>query len=540
MWNVTNSFFSASPQKNFCLDPQVPNALTTTNMPSSITLSLSQQSALDGLEHIYQRGSIGVLSSNAGCGRSTVLQAFQERVGGHLLTMGDFFEMLAQSHPLALEENFSRLLSEALQNHECVIVDDLHLLESVVGFCNPSYQRRNLLDLPLTTLCTYALQQNKKLFFACESSIPQPIQQRCYHWGIADFTPADYEHICQFYLESSVAQQLDFAKIHRFAPKLNAYQIKGACLWLRAEEDTLLTTERFIDYLRSQHMTSNVTLSEVRQVELGDLKGVDDIIASLEANIVLPLENDELASQFNLRPKRGVLLAGPPGTGKTTVGRALAHRLKSKFFLIDGTFIAGTQNFYGGIHQVFEEAKTNAPSVIFIDDGDAIFEGGEEQGLYRYLLTMLDGLESESSGRVCVMMTAMNVGDLPPALVRSGRIELWLETRLPDETARHAILESIITRLPAAIGEVDVPTLTAATEGLTGADLNRLCEDGKLLLAYDKAKQLPDRPATDYFLQAIETVKTNKDRYATIEAATRRQQRASKQLGGAYLEDLDE
>ncbi|RYX84422.1 26S protease regulatory subunit [bacterium] len=510
------------------------------NTHPSLILSPSQHHALEGLELIYQLGNIGVLSSDIGCGRSTVLKALQERVGGQLLTMADFFEILTQGHPLALEENFARLVGEALQNHDCVIVDDLHLLNGVVGSCNHFYQRRALLDLPLTTLSAYAIQQGKKLFFGCASGTPQPIQQRCYHFGIADFAPADYEHICQAYLDSTVTQQLDFNKIHRFAPKLNAHQIKGACVWLRAESQIPLTTERFIDYLRSQRMTSNVALSEVRQVDLGDLKGIDDIIACLEANIVLPLENDELASEFNLSPKRGVLLAGPPGTGKTTVGRALAHRLKGKFFLIDGTFIAGTQNFYGRIQEVFEAAKVNAPSVIFIDDGDAIFEGGEEQALYRYLLTMLDGLESESVGRVCVMMTAMNVGDLPPALVRSGRIELWLETRLPDEGARTAILEANIARLPSTIGEVDVSALACATEGLTGADLNRLCEDGKLLFAYDKSLHRPERPATDYFLQAIETVNTNKQRYATIEAATRRQKRAGKQLGGAYLESLDE
>src|SRR5206468_5062129 len=127
-------------------------------------------------------------------------------------------------------------------------------------------------------------------------------------------------------------------------------------------------------------------------------------------------------------------------TGKTTVGRALAHRLKSKFFLIDGTYISGTAQFYGRVHEVFEEAKHNAPAIIFLDDSDAIFESGEELGLYRYLLTMLDGLESESAERICVMLTAMNVAHLPPALFRSGRIELWLDMRLPGNEARSSIL----------------------------------------------------------------------------------------------------
>src|SRR5262249_1542507 len=156
-----------------------------------------------------------------------------------------------------------------------------------------------------------------------------------------------------------------------------------------------------IDYLLSQRLASNVDLDEVQRVTLTDLKGVAEVIRSLETHIILPLENDALAAELQLKPKRGVLLVGPPGTGKTTVGRALAHRLKSKFFPIDGTIISGTSHFYGSVHRIFEQAKRNAPSIVFVDDSDAIFESGEELGLYRYLLTLLDGLESASSGRVC-------------------------------------------------------------------------------------------------------------------------------------------
>ena len=162
----------------------------------------------------------------------------------------------------------------------------------------------------------------------------------------------------------------------------------------------------------------------------------------------------------------------------------------------------------------------NAPAVVFIDDSDVIFEG-QDPGLYRYLLTMLDGLESESAGGVCLVLTAMDVGSLPPALVRSGRIELWLETHLPDETARAAILRDRMRDLPSAMGTIDVERLAAAAADLSGADLKRVVEDGKLLYAFDRARGRPTRPALEYFLEALTTVRANKVRYAEAEAAAR-------------------
>jgi ATP-dependent 26S proteasome regulatory subunit len=134
---------------------------------------------------------------------------------------------------------------------------------------------------------------------------------------------------------------------------------------------------------------------------------------------------------------------------------------------------------------------------------------------------MLDGLESQSAGRICVMMTAMDVGSIPPALVRSGRIELWLETRLPDATARTAILQQHASDLPASFGVPDLESIAGATEGLTGADIKRLSEDARILFAFDRSYKRPLRHPTDYFQSAIETVRANKEKYAQAEASAR-------------------
>jgi ATP-dependent 26S proteasome regulatory subunit len=143
-----------------------------------------------------------------------------------------------------------------------------------------------------------------------------------------------------------------------------------------------------------------------------------------------------------------------------------------------------------------------------------IFESQEEHGLYRYLLTMLDGLESASAGRVCVIMTAMNVGSLPRAMVRSGRVELWLQTRLPDAEARVCLLKGLLAGVPAPFDAVDIELVAVSARGLTGADLKAVVEDGKLLFAHDLATGNAPRPAEDYFLEAIDTVRANQVNYA--------------------------
>jgi ATP-dependent 26S proteasome regulatory subunit len=103
-------------------------------------------------------------------------------------------------------------------------------------------------------------------------------------------------------------------------------------------------------------------------------------------------------------------------------------------------------------------------------------------------------------------------------LVRSGRIELWLEMRLPDESARSAILEQHIAAAPKPLNEARVEQIVQATEGFTGADLKRTLEDGKAFYAFDLVAGREFKPATDYYVAAAETVRSNKEKYAEAEA----------------------
>jgi transitional endoplasmic reticulum ATPase len=487
-------------------------------MTSAEALLPAQRSALDALEKALNAERVAELAGRPGIGKTMLLEALHARIGGKLVTARDFIEASGKLDPLAFDEMIFMLISDALRQHSAVIVDDFQI-PAMISCCSHAYPRQNFLATALIALSRMARETGKSLVFGVEHMSVRGLTERVPRISVAAFTIDDYAALCSAYLSEAQMRRIDLRKVFRFAPRLDARQLRNTCVALRERTD--VDTEILIAYLREHHMASNVDLEEVQAVELRDLKGIDEVIEALEANVILPLENGELSEELNLKPKRGVLLAGPPGTGKTTIGRALARRLKSKFFLIDGTVVSGTPGFHQIVHRIFEAAKHNAPAIIFIDDTDVVFEGGHETGFYRYLLTMLDGLESASAGRICLMMTAMDVGNLPPALVRSGRIELWLETHLPSTQARAAILTDRCAELPAAIGAVDVQALAAASEGLSGADLKRVVEDGKLLFAFARARGAELRPATEYFISAIDTVRRNKEQYAEAEARAR-------------------
>ena len=214
-----------------------------------------------------------------------------------------------------------------------------------------------------------------------------------------------------------------------------------------------------------------------------------------------------MAEEYGMTPKRGVLLFGSPGTGKTSVGKALAHRLKSKFFLIDGTIISGTGSFYREVNRIMAYARKNSPSIVFIDDCDLLLEDGRDDGFYRYLLTLLDGLESKSNQSITVIMTTMHLSSIPDALIRSGRVELWLEMKLPNEEARRDILNSNITKGKLKPSKKELEIIIKETDGFTGADLKRLVSDTQNIYGYDVIKKNKLKKPLHYFEAALERLK---------------------------------
>lgn len=451
------------------------------------------------------------LYSDSGHGKTEVLKQFQRQTGAHWLDVRNFVTHVATRHPLAMQDAMWDVLIQAIEQHSTVIIDDFHLFFEYATGCS-STPRGSYHDAVAKAVLLSVEQKGGQLVIGTNGSLPHAFNDVQWAIPIGDFTVEDYRHLFEQYLGVKAIEAIDFEAIFQFAPRLNIYRLQCVCRWLQSQGTC--STEELISFIQSQGMASNVEVEEVQEVELHDLCGVDEVIAALEDNIILPMENLKLSAELGLTPKRGVMLAGPPGTGKTTIGRALARRMRGKFFLIDGTIISGTEYFYHHINAIFSMAIANSPSIVFIDDSDVIFESGREHGLYRYLLTMLDGLESKSANNVCVMLTAMDLGNIPPALVRSGRIELWLQMKLPDAASRPKLIRNLMADKVQLSCEEAWGEVVATTDGFSGADLKRLVQDAKLLMAVDMSRGREVKAFEKYLARASDTIKNSRCEYA--------------------------
>lgn len=251
---------------------------------SEIVLTPAQQRAADDLLTGMAAGNVCLLRGASGMGKTTVLRRVQAQSGGIFITARRFMSVLRERSPAAIEETFTEILEEALASAEVVLVDDLHLVTEVAqNFENP---RTNLINAALSTVLAEAELRHKKFVFSTtRDDEPAPVSNRALRWEIEDLEPEDFACFCRRYIGDSM-KRLDFEKIHRFAPALNLYQLKNACLWLglRHAEPT---TEACIEYLGSHNIGSNVHVAEVEDVSWKDLKGVDDLIEELEAKVAL-------------------------------------------------------------------------------------------------------------------------------------------------------------------------------------------------------------------------------------------------------------
>ena len=223
---------------------------------------------------------------------------------------------------------------------------------------------------------------------------------------------------------------------------------------------------------------------KVPDVSYEDIGGLIEEVKKVREMIELPLRHPEIFERLGIQPPKGVLLYGPPGTGKTLIAKAVANESGANFLSINGPEVMS--KFVGEaekkLRQMFEDAEKNAPTIVFIDEIDAIAPkreesyGEVERRVVAQLLALMDGLKSR--GRVIVIAATNRPDSLDPALRRGGRFDREIEIGVPNKEGRLEILKIHTRNMPTK--GVNLKELADVTHGFVGADLESLCKEAAM------------------------------------------------------------
>jgi len=262
----------------------------------------------------------------------------------------------------------------------------------------------------------------------------------------------------------------------------NQIVFKVARLNPKSDGTVVVSAKTNID-LRTTPMA--VEDERIARLSYEDIGGLDDVIQKLREMIELPLRYPEIFEKLGVEAPKGLLLYGPPGTGKTMLAKAVASETDAHFIHLSGPEIMS--KFYGeseaNIRGVFKEAEENAPSIIFIDEIDAIapkrseVTGEVERRVVAQLLALMDGLESR--GQVVVIAATNRPNALDPALRRGGRFDREIEIGVPDKQGRYDILQIHTRGVPLA-EDVNLDRIATITHGFVGADVATLVKEAAM------------------------------------------------------------
>ncbi len=227
-----------------------------------------------------------------------------------------------------------------------------------------------------------------------------------------------------------------------------------------------------------------ITQDKIPEIAYEDIGGLTEEIRKIREMVEIPLKHPEIFERLGIEPPKGVLLYGPPGTGKTLVAKAVANESEATFLLLNGPEVMS--KFYGEsekrIRDLFEQAEKHAPSIIFIDEIDALAPkredsyGEVERRVVSQLLTMLDGLKSR--GKVVVIAATNRPNALDPALRRPGRLDREIAINVPNKAGRLSILKIHTRNMP--LVKVDLDYFANISHGFVGADLEALCKEAAM------------------------------------------------------------
>merc|ERR1739838_343122 len=231
-----------------------------------------------------------------------------------------------------------------------------------------------------------------------------------------------------------------------------------------------------------------------------DIGGLEKQIQEIKEAVELPLTHPELYEEVGIKPPKGVILFGPPGAGKTLLAKAVAHETSATFLRVVGSELI--QKYLGDgpklVRELFRVADEHAPSIVFIDEIDAVgtkrysSKSSGTREIQRTMLELLNQLDGfDSRGDVKVIMATNRIDSLDPALIRPGRIDRKIEFPLPDEKTKRRIFNIHTSKMTLSTC-VKVDEYILAKDDLSGADIKAICTEAGLMALRERRMKVTD------------------------------------------------
>merc|ERR1712203_385767 len=247
-------------------------------------------------------------------------------------------------------------------------------------------------------------------------------------------------------------------------------------------------------------MVSVMKVEKAPLESYADVGGLESQVQEVKEAVELPLTHPELYEDIGIKPPKGVIFYGPPGTGKTLLAKAVANETSATFLRVVGSELI--QKYLGDgpklVRELFRVAQEHAPSIVFIDEIDAVgtkrydSNSGGEREIQRTMLELLNQLDGfDSRGDVKVIMATNRIDSLDPALIRPGRIDRKIEFPLPDEKTKRRIFNIHTSKMTLSTC-VKVDEYILAKDDLSGADIKAICTEAGLMALRERRMKVTD------------------------------------------------
>ena len=490
-----------------------------------------QQKVLETIQQNYENASIFIVRGETGSGKTTILEELSNILNAKIITIREILEEELEFHPFKWEEALYSYLIRLFKKETVLLLDDIDLIYRMNK--SRSSIRYGASKAVFEAIGKMISLFDKKLITTVSDILPEEISREACIVKLPAMEPEDLEILLRYNIEITKQIDLDVERVIRYAPGLSSHKV--AMIAKLFNNESIIYTEKMIEAIENFCLSTVLPYAKLNPLKADSLIGLDYALDILNQKVIEPimsylappeklsldtehkyLENIEkdnpesesknvkkaAAVKKDLTPEKktpsspphkGILLSGPEGSGKTAIGRILAGVFPGRFVFFDGNTVNDSDSITEKIKELVSIALQVAPSILFLDDLDPFLNQNSKSfspNLATYFKSLFDGVQKKLNLPISIILTTTNSSNLPNYLIRTGRFDLRIELKLPDEKLRTEIFKKSFASIGLNLETNLLIHLAEETETFSVSDCQRLAREVHEYLDIHKREEI--------------------------------------------------